>query len=229
MLTRYIISLVLLWPVTGWCQFGVNLKYFSGQSDLLDAYQLSQDGVHLAVEYGFRYKPKRIEFHPSIGYRRTFDHEDENPYAASAKHGYIDALDLDFHTDFYPFDFAGDCDCPTWAKEGQFIKKGLFLEVSPGLSIQGLTRTFYVSDPGPPDVPITSTNLLWKLSFGAGIDIGVSEQVTITPIFSWTTVSKAEWEGLDASGTAGTLDDQTYLALGLRMIYKPDSRHRRRY
>lgn len=230
MLARRILLLMLTWPALGWSQFGLNLKYINGQSRQLDDYRLSQDGVHLALEYGFRLKQKRVEFHPAIGYRRTFYNENQDPFADGAEHGYMDALDVDFNTDIYPFDFGGDCDCPTWSKEGELLKKGLFLEVSPGASVQGLTRTFYYSDPGPATVPVTSTHLIWKLSLGIGLDIGISETFTLTPIFSWTMLSDAEWEALDEYGVDGTLEDQSYLAGGLRMIYKPDPRrHRRRY
>lgn len=229
MSARFILFLILLCPVIGSGQIGMHFKYIIGQSDQLDEYQLSQDGIYFAVEYGFRFKPRRIEFHPALGYRRTFYNDVQDPYASGAKHGYMDALDFDFHTDLYLFDFEGDCDCPTWSKEGEFFKKGFFLEVSPGLSFQGLTRTFYNSDPGPPDVPVTSTNLLWKFSFGAGIDIGISEHLTLTPILSWTMLSKAEWARLDEYGHTGTLDDQTFLAAGLRMTYIMDPKRRGRY
>ena len=229
MSARYIFCVMLLWPISGFSQIGTHFKYVIGQSDQMDAYRLSQDGVYLAVEFGFRFKPRRIEFHPALGYRRTFYNDTQDPFATGAKHGYMDALDFDFHTDLDLFDFEGDCDCPTWSKEGEFFKKGFFLEVSPGLSFQGLTRTFYYSDPGSPDVPVTSTNLLWKFSLGAGIDIGISEHITITPILSWTMLSKAEWAGLDENGEAGTLDDQTYLAAGFRTTYIMDPKRRGRY
>ena len=227
MLARYTFILLILCPLVGYSQFGVNLKYITGQSDLLDEYQISQNGVHLAVEYGFRLKEKRLEFHPAIGYRRTFSADEENPGAPDAKHGFIDALDVDFHTSIYPFDFGGDCDCPTWSKEGNLMKKGFFLEASPGLSYQNITRTYYESGFDPPQVPFSTSNVLWKFSLGAGLDIGLSETMTLTPIFSWTMFSDAEWEGLSNEGLAATLDDQAHLGYGLRMSYKPDPKRRR--
>jgi hypothetical protein len=97
--------LLMLCPVVGYSQFGVNVKYFFGQSETLDSLGISQDGFQVSVEYGFRIKQKRIEFHPGLGYRTT---------ALSEQHeGDFKAFDLDLNTAIYPFDFAGDCDCPT--------------------------------------------------------------------------------------------------------------------
>jgi len=227
MLKKYIHLLLILCPIVSYGQFGINVKYLFGQSDLLEEYNLSQDGIHASLEYGFRLKEKRLEFHPGLGYRFTFFKEGDY-LSDDAKHGYFNSIDLDFNTSIYPFDFGGDCNCPTFSKDGNVIKKGFFFEVSPGLAYQTLHREFwYYSDPGPP-YPISSSNLCWKLSLGAGIDIGLSEEFTLTPMFSWTKISNEEWEGLTDDPQTGVLDDQTYLAAGLRMIYKPDPKRLRR-
>jgi hypothetical protein len=230
MLKRFIHLLLILCPIVSYGQLGVNVKYLFGQSDLLEQNHLSQDGVQASLEYSFRLKEKRLEFHPGLGYRFTFFNEiDNDTNLDEENHGYFNSLDLDFNTSIYPFDFGGDCDCPTFSKEGNLIKKGFFLEVSPGLGYQTLHRDYYESDPGPADVPISSTNLAWKLSFGGGMDIGLTEEFTLTPLFSWTKISNEEWDGLTDYGETGVLDDQTYLGAGLRFTYKPDPKRRRRF
>ena len=229
MLKRYIYLLLILCPIVSYGQFGINVKYLFGQSETLDAYYLSQDGLQASLEYGFRLKEKRLEFHPGLGYRFTFFEKKDN-YSGADLRGYFNAIDLDFNTSIYPFDFGGDCDCPTFSKDGNVIKKGFFLEVSPGLTYQTLYREDYITIPDTwPMHPISSSNLAWKISLGAGLDIGLTEEFTLTPLFSWTKISKEEYEGLTDYGKTGILDDQTYLGAGLRLAYKPDPKRRRRY
>lgn len=230
MVQRYVVIILILCPIVSYGQFGINAKYLFGQSEALDTYQLSQDGLQVSLEYSFRLKEKRLEFHPGLGYRFTFFKElDLNSNLDEDDLGYFTSMDLDFNTSIYPFDFGGDCDCPTWSKDGNLIKKGFFLEVSPGIAYQTMHRDFYWSDPHGPEVPIKSTNLAWKLSIGAGIDIGLSEEFTLTPLFSWTKISNEVYERLTDYGSTAELDDQTYLATGLRMTYKPDPKRRRRF
>ena len=221
--------LLILCPLVSYGQFSVNVKYLFGQSDILDEYRFSQDGIHAALEYGFRLKEKRLEFHPGLGYRFTFFNHEEGGTSEQDKYGYFNSIDLDFNTLIYPFDFGGDCDCPTWSKEGNLIKKGFFLEVSPGLAYQTLHREYYPVEGFEHITPSTYSNLALKVSIGVGLDIGLSEQFTLTPLFSWTKLSNEEWEGLDYTYSTRVLDDQTYLGAGLRLTYKPDPKRRRRF
>lgn len=225
MILRFTLLLLILCPIASYGQFGVNAKYLFGQSETLDMVNISQDGIQASLEYSFRLKQKRIEFHPGLGYRFTFNRD--------LYHGYFNAFDLDLNTAVYPFDFEGDCDCPTWSKEGTLIKKGFFLEISPGLSYQTLHRNKSYSDVYPFELEptnITDSHVLWKLGGAIGLDIGISEQITITPMFSFTVQSSTEWNGLQSSYTFNdTLDDYSYLGAGLRLAYKPDPKRRRRF
>lgn len=220
-MVKWLVLLIVgLAPALGYGQFGVNIKYLIGGSETLDQVNISQDGVQASLEYGFRLKKKRLEFHPGIGYRTSFNSSDFD--------GYIYSIDFDFNTAIYPFDFGGDCNCPTFSKDGNIIKKGLFVEVSPGLSFQTLKRfDAWPFDPQNPQ-PSSDNNTLMKLSFGGGIDIGVSEAITITPLISYTLLSKADWSSLLSGYGIPTLDDQSYLGLGLRMTYKPNPKRLRR-
>lgn len=212
--------LLLCFPLISYCQIGVNVRYLFGQSDILEQEEISQNGVHAAAEYHFRLKNKRLEFHPGLGYRFTFN--------SDAYQGYLTGFDLDLATAIYPFDFGGDCDCPTFSKQGNLIKKGFFFELIPGLSYQTLTRLRSEPD-DPQNLPIRSKNLNWKLGGAAGLDIGISEHYTLTPMFSVTMLSASEWDGLKKDGTSGRLDDYMYLGAGLRVIYSSGDKRRRRF
>lgn len=219
MIYRFITLILILCPLASYGQFGVNVKYLFGQSETLDIQNLSQDGILASFEYSFRLKQKRIEFHPGLGYRFTFN---EDSYD-----GYFTAFDLDLNTAIYPFDFEGDCDCPTWSKDGTLIKKGFFLEVSPGISYQTLYR--YRAPDGFLLEPISNEMLIWKLTGSVGLDIGITEQITLTPMISYTVLAPSEWGGLLSDGSIGRLEDYNLLSPGIRLAYKPDPKRRRRF
>lgn len=228
MIRKFYLLLLMSCPIATYGQFGVNVKYLFGQSEYLDEVFLSQDGMQASIEYAFRLKEKRLEFHPGLGYRFTF-FKDGNYYGEGAQQGYFHSIDLDLNTSIYPFDFGGDCDCPTFSKDGNLIKKGFFFEVSPGVGYQTLERNYYMINPDAEMPAIASSNLIFKLGAGVGLDIGLTEEWTLTPMFSWTKIFPKEYDGLDEYGNSGTLEDQTYLSAGLRVAYKPDDRRRRRY
>ena len=206
-------------PCFCFSQVGVNIRYLSGKSEILEAQNISQNGIHGSIEYHLRLKSKRIEFRPGIGYRTT--------NIGNSYDGHFNSLDFDLGTAIYPFDFAGDCDCPTFSKEGGLIKKGFFLEVIPGVGYQIFSRLR--SEPNDPSkLPIRSKNINWKIGGAAGLDIGISDHFTLTPMFSATMLSASEWDGLWQDGTAATLDDYVYLGAGIRVTYNAEDKKRRR-
>lgn len=206
-------------PFLCFSQIGLNVRYLFGKSDILDVENIKQDGIHASIEYHLRLKEKRLEFHPGIGYRHTT--------GGTSFNGYIRGVDADLGVAIYPFDFAGDCDCPTFSKEGNLIKKGFFVELIPGASYQSLTRLR--SEPNDPSkLPIRSKNLVWKMGGAAGLDIGISDKFTLTPMLSATMLSASDWEGLRQDGSTGRLDDYVYFGTGLRVTYNADDNKRRR-
>lgn len=208
----------LLIPFLSFSQFGLNVRHTFGQSRTLDSARISQDGLHASLEYHFRLKQNRVEFHPGLGYRFTWN--------SAANAGYLTSFDLDLSTSIYPFDFEGDCNCPTFSKQGTLIKKGFFFEIIPGLGYQILKRL--KSDPDDPTkLPIRSKNLVFKLGGAAGLDIGISDHYTVTPMFSATLLSAEEWEGLHLDGSPGKLEEFVYLGAGIRVTYSEERKRRK--
>ncbi|HUR30996.1 MAG TPA: hypothetical protein VMZ69_06160 [Saprospiraceae bacterium] len=206
-------------PYFGFSQISLNVRYLSGKSEILDAQNISQDGFHASAEYHLRLKEKRLEFRPGLGYRSTT--------AGTSKDGYFNSFDFDLGTAIYPFDFAGDCHCPTFSKDGGLFKKGFFLEVIPGVGYQILSRLR--SEPNDPSkLPIRSKNINWKLGGAAGLDIGISDHFTLTPMLSATMLSASEWDGLRQDGTSANLDDYVYFGAGIRITYNAEDKKRRR-
>lgn len=93
------------------------------------------------------------------------------------------------NTHIYFLDFKGDCNCPTFSKKGDPIKKGLFATISPGAgyienNIQGISsnqKNVYIS----PD-----------LGFGLGYDIGLNERITLTTFVNGYYFPVLKWPGL---------------------------------
>jgi hypothetical protein len=218
---EWIVMLLLLsFPFFCQSQAGIHIKYLSGQSEILDNENINQNGLQASLEYHFRLKEKRLEFHPGAGYRFSLP--------SNVFDGHLASFDIDLAASIYPFDFGGDCNCPTFSKEGNLIKKGFFFEVTPGAGYQFITRLRSEPD-DPARLPIKSKNLVWKIGGAAGLDIGLSDHFTMTPMISATLLSSAEWEGLHADGSTGILDDQVYLGFGIRFAYTADEKRRRRY
>ncbi|HHM21139.1 MAG TPA: hypothetical protein ENJ20_03855 [Bacteroidetes bacterium] len=131
----------------------------------------SPTGYYIGVDYWLRLKQKRIEFFPEAGYGLVKADLDQTGLE-------IRSFGFHLNTNVYPFDFAGDCDCPTWSKEGGILKKGFFFQLSPGV----VRSDIKVNDP----IVVQNGNATYfHLGFGAGLDIGLSDFLTITPLVKY--------------------------------------------
>ncbi len=125
-----------------------------------------ETGVEVAVNYWFRLPKQRVEFLPTLRFATT---EVGQNGSAFREYG------ADMKVNIYPFDFLGDCDCPTFGKQGPQLQKGLFLQGSVGYSIYNTDFDAF---------PALETETGNGLTFGAavGLDFGLSNLVTLTPI-----------------------------------------------
>jgi hypothetical protein len=193
---RLALLLLILAPIHAFSQYGINARYLSGNSGT----GISQKGFQAGLEYYFRLKSNRVEFHPMLGYRRSFESE--------MAPGYYSSIDLDFNAAFYLFDFEGDCNCPTFSKQGTLVKKGFFFELQPGVGYQTITLQ-----------EAQSSNMVVKLGIAAGLDIGISDQYTMTPFISGTRIFAGEWEALTENGLPGKMDDFFVFGAGIRLSH----------
>ncbi|MBI5913880.1 MAG: hypothetical protein HY842_00755 [Bacteroidetes bacterium] len=157
-------------------------------------------GWQIGVDYWFRLKKRRIEFAPEASvafFKKTFQ-EGKVEHRQAGLH---------FNTDVYIFDLAGDCNCPTFSKDGNVFGKGFFLEVSPGVVFLSNKNTTY-DDPG------TAEEFAFGGSVGAGLDLGFSNVFTITPIARYHYYPNLTW--YEALTTESLTTDLTQLFLGLR-------------
>jgi hypothetical protein len=129
------------------------------------------------MNYWFRLKKRRIEFLPEIGftsYGKTI--LSSNSYKANS-------LDAAFNVQVYLLDLAEDCDCPTFSKQGNTIKKGFFISVAPLVKYFDLKANNFANN-----------SMAFGLKAGAGLDIGINEIITITPMLSYERTSMPSWD-----------------------------------
>lgn len=151
------------------------------QDNLFDAFTM---GAGVGVDYWFRLKNHRLEFTPELSYQRELDTRSEKLPALQAS-----SFQFKFNTNIYPLDFLNDCECPTFDKDGEFLKKGFFISLHPGIDYGNLrTRGEDIT------TPINDEHFWFIAGAGVGFDFGVSKLLTITPYFRWLRYLNADFQ-----------------------------------
>ena len=146
-----------------------------------------------------------MEFLPEIGYVASINSSDEQFGTDLQK-----AL-ISFNTDIYLFDFEGDCNCPTFSKQGGYFQKSFFVEITPGMDVQ-----FFKTDPKI-GIDFSDTALTFRFGLGVGFDFGVSDMLTITPTLGMNWSSAPSWyEHFEVAGS------EWVFSAGLRALFRPD-------
>ncbi len=170
-----------------WKEF-VNSINGTSDVDVLD------NGFHVGVDYWFKVlKDYRIEAMPELSYTTMQNRGDNAEYKFKA-----DKLSLHFNTNIYLFNMESDCNCPTFSKDGPSLQKGFFIRIGPGVSyINHSIGTFTGNE------EIAANNeVVFDLRLGVGIDFGLSDFLTITPIIQADRVFKSNWERLHTISAA---------------------------
>lgn len=231
-----VIALCLGWTVHSFSQFGINAGYRLNHapdwqwaaSDAGTPDPVLGNGFSVGVDYWMRLKNYRLEFLPELNYSRfnktlPLDRETSNQF-----------FSFFLNTNWYLFDFEGDCNCPTFSKQGQFLKKGFFVQLSPGITY--LKNSFTMPQDLLPDNKETIDSNSWAFSIGlgAGIDIGVSDLFTVTPMVGLRYFPSANWPQLSdlAPDKDGDLQEKSAILQaygGIRLGWRLDYSSRRRY
>ena len=176
-------------------QFGLRAGY--GTSHFADwqgfAYSRIDDrnasflpnGYSVGVDYWFRLKKRRIEFMPEVGYAQF------SPSSVDGVDYKLASINAIFNVHIYPLDLAEDCNCPTFSKQGNTIKKGFFVHAAP------VFRYYLQNAKGISE--ITSKSAAVGFRAGLGIDIGLSNFLTLSPMVAYEYTSSANWKKLAAA------------------------------
>lgn len=123
------------------------------------------------IDYWFRLKNVRVEFLPGLSFASNQLTPEAGPF--QSRELAVRQYNAFFQTRIYPFDFYGDCDCPTFSKQGPALARGLFINAGPIVSSQ----QFRIPDEGGSDYRVTRAGIL----AGLGFDIGLSDLLTLSP------------------------------------------------
>lgn len=187
-----------------YAQFGLRAQYgfadFQSSPNTLDEVR-SQGGYDLGVHYWMRLKNKRLEFFPELTYS-SFDLSKTE--TASEPSFTYRRIGLRVPARIYPLDFASDCDCPTFSKQNDLIKKGFFVEVAPGYFYDQASLSFVDGE---------NPHGQGEFSLGLGLDVGINDLITITPMasYAWSILAPEE-----------SISMKNALRAGLSVTLRPD-------
>jgi hypothetical protein len=191
--------LLLLFSTSLFGQFGFSYRYQMPKADdweqaLIETYDLATEGSsfleegHLvAVHYWFRLPNARVEFLPEIQFGLM-----DKEYATNTDQTDLFSLrqlGLALNIQVYPFDFYGDCNCPTFSKTDPLFKKGFFIQAAPLFSF---FQNTHKSEPQSYQTETTA----FGYYIGAGLDIGLSDLITLTPHLGRSQYFDVEWQSL---------------------------------
>jgi len=123
-----------------------------------------ESSLSFEVDYWTRLRNHRIEFYPYLSY-----HQATTTLAVSQNTLGLRQLGAGLKTHIYLLDLMGDCDCPTFSKQGGFFKKGFFLNID----VRG--------------------------TIGLGLDVGINDLLTITPFVAYNRYFDVSWHELGSS------------------------------
>jgi len=186
-----------------------------------------QDGLQIGIDYWFRLKNKRIEFLPEFSfYQLEVELKRQvSQFFRITNHLRANVIQFHFNTQIYPFDFSGDCNCPTFSNDGNFFKKGIFIRLAPGLSYgQFIDEISDVNLPGVERGSTFQNKIVPTLRAGIGMDIGLIDWLTLTPFVQYTHTFETgtfQFFGLPAPPD-NALSEITQLHFGLRLGFRFD-------
>ncbi len=228
-LKRSILSLVFLSvSIMAFGQFGARVKYNINTFSDFDKYidentsgnndKIFASNIGVGLDYWFRLKKYRIEFLPEV----HMGLKSSSSFESNATATDFSYFGFNFNTQIYLFDLEGDCDCPTFSKQGPSLSKGFFFNVSPGVIYNSLEITTELLDPA-----VKTDQVNFKIGIGIGYDIGISDLFTITPMFNYNLAPGLDFDGLHNIGNSSQFiplidSGLNQLQFQIRFGFRPD-------
>jgi len=204
--------LAVFWGQLLSAQIGLSISYKWMQAPNWGDYHKNELGDNpypladwnFGIDYCFRLKNKRVEFLPEASFVKQ-EYFFDNGWA---KYSFYN---LALNVNLYPFDFDGDCNCPTWSKDGDSFSKGFFIQLSPGIS--WLKNDFK----NGPLILIIDDRFAFFIRAGIGLDIGVTDFLTISPIARFSFTPGVDWPAPVKSLRSSIFQTELGVRLGFRL------------
>jgi hypothetical protein len=213
-----------LFPIVNQAQIGIRVSFeqasYDDYSEVSQKSSLLKNQYSAGIEYWFRMKNVRVEFFPEIYFLRANDSNYEGLTNISYT---VNGLGLLAKTHFYIMDFFGDCDCPTFSKQGNFFTKGFYVAIAPGMQMD--MQSLHLEDE---NLVKQSNNLHFKVNLGAGLDIGIMDKWTISPFLFYNVTPMLAWKefGISHDPLNASRDEdksiQRAVQTGIRVHYRWD-------
>lgn len=179
---RFVATLILtILCLSANAQFGVRISQNFNKASNWDDFLSNEAGQNATVftssqsitlDYWLRLPNHRVEFYPNISYHRATDDFSSLFINTTFETSKLEQIGGGLLVHIYAFDFTGDCDCPTFSKQGGLVKKGFFFMGGVGADFS--RKSFGDGNLGDGNVDV-------KASLGIGLDIGITDLITITP------------------------------------------------
>ncbi len=195
-----IIFSFLLINISSFAQIGLTASYVNSNApnwnyifDFEDEFGIEEEsffnGFQYGVDYWFRLKETRIEFFPTLSFANF-----ENQYTSSLENQLnlqVQLYQFSLTTNIYPFDFFGDCNCPTWSNKSAIeLNKAFFFQLSPGIThTQNLIEVY--------NNRFEDQSTVFHLGLGMGLDIGFNDYFAVSPFVRVKRHFNLEWASLD--------------------------------
>ncbi len=209
-------------------QWGIRTTYNLNSASKWDAFFSEIEGqnqkvfstsIGLTADYWMRLPNQRIEFYPNISFHQAKTRLIGN-FAPGQLGTFTDIrlrqVGIGVITHFYLLDLLGDCECPTFSKQGSLIKKGFFL-------MAGLGGDYSQKSIG--EAGFRDGNIDLKFSGGIGLDIGLSDLITISPFLQYQYYPHVSWHELGIPFNKGNVNVESSLGqfqMGIRIGLRPD-------
>lgn len=193
-----------LWLVSqnAYAQIGFTGAYYQQQipewETAVFGERSNEDFLKTGYSFGIDYWLKpienyRIEFYPEVLVNYTSADITRDALTESFD---LASIGLNLNTNIYVLNIESDCDCPTFSKQESFFEKGFFIQISPGVHYLKGTYNYAADNTLQKN---KMSDIVPKLGIGLGLDIGISDFITLTPIVKYNRYFNAEWDGLVAS------------------------------
>lgn len=213
----YFILILIGLTVQCYGQFGLRTSYninkAASWNNFFESVEPSNQGIFdnsfsITLDYWMRLPNARIEFYPNISYHQSQSTLSQNTIG-------LRQIGFGIISHIYLFDLIGDCDCPTFSKQGNLLKKGFFLLGGLGTDLSSKAINNLYGD----------SNIDFKTHLGIGIDVGINDFLTLTPFVQYTYYPDISWHdlaavyGQDINNVNSSLSQ---FQLGIRIGFRPD-------